>query len=151
MAGLEKDVLAVWRGGTAFALTGASGHTALTDGDARQAMSPMELLLGSLVGCAAADVITILQKKRQAVSSLEARVRGLRCEEHPRIYTDITVHFTVTGQQIDPEAVRRAIELTETKYCSVSAMLAERSRLAFDFEIREAAVAAAPAEPDPAA
>jgi putative redox protein len=144
MAGLEKDVLAVWRGGTAFELSGASGHTALTDGDSQQAMSPMELLLGSLVGCAAADVISILQKKRQAVNSLEARVHGLRCEEHPRVYTDIAVHFTVTGQQVDPEAVRRALELTRTKYCSVSAMLAERARLVFDFEIREAQSAAAP-------
>jgi putative redox protein len=142
MAGLEKEVLAVWRGGTAFELTGGSGHAVMVDGDAQQAMSPMEMLLGSLVGCAAADVVSILQKKRQAVTALAAQVRGLRCEAHPRVYTDITVTFTVTGQHVDPEAVRRALELTETKYCSVSAMLAERARLVFDFEIREAQPAA---------
>ena len=94
-------------------------------------------------GCAAADVTSILQKKRQAVTGLEARVHGLRCEAHPRVYTDITVTFVVTGHQVDPAAVQRALELTETKYCSVSAMLAERARLVFDFEIREAETAPA--------
>ncbi len=138
MAGLARDVLAVWRGGTAFELTSGSGHGAMTDGEARQGMSPMEMLLGALVGCAAADVISILKKKRQAVTSLEGRVHGLRCKQHPRVYTEIQVKFLVTGHAIDPEAMRRAIELTETKYCSVSAMLAERAQLAFDFEIIEA-------------
>ena len=139
MAGLEKDVLAVWREGTAFEIRSGSGHTALTDGDSKLGMSPMEMLLGALVGCSAADVISILQKKRQAVTSLEAQVHGQRCDEHPRVYTDITVKFVVTGHQVDPAAVRRAIELTETKYCSASAMLAERARLNYAFEIREAA------------
>ena len=142
MAGLEKDILAVWRDGTAFELKSGSGHTALTDGDSRQGMSPMEMLLGALVGCAAADVISILQKKRQAVTALEAQVHGLRCDEHPRVYTDITVKYTVTGRQVDPEAMRRALELTESKYCSASAMLAERARLNYTFEIREAEPAA---------
>lgn len=143
MAGLEKDVVAVWREGTAFEVRSGSGHTAITDGDARLGMSPMEMLLGALVGCSAADVISILQKKRQAVTSLEAQVHGQRCVEHPRVYTDIAVKFLVTGHQVDPAAVRRAIELTETKYCSASAMLAERARLVFDFEICEAAPAPA--------
>ncbi len=138
MAGLEKNVRAVWRGGTAFELISGSGHHALTDGDSQQAMSPMEMLLGSLIGCAAADVISILQKKRQAVTRLEGRVHGVRCVEHPRVYTEIQVKFLVTGHAVDPEAVRRALDLTETKYCSVSAMLAERARIVFDFDIVEA-------------
>ena len=145
MAGLEKDVLAVWREGTAFEIRSGSGHTALTDGDSKLGMSPMEMLLGALVGCSAADVISILQKKRQAVTSLEAQVHGLRCEEHPRVYTDIDVKFVVTGRQVDPEAMRRALELTESKYCSASAMLSERARLVYDFEIREAEPATATA------
>jgi putative redox protein len=142
MASFERNVLAVWREGTLFEVHSGSGHTALTDGDSRLAMSPMEMLLGALVGCAAADVITILQKKRQDVTGLEARVHGLRCEEHPRVYTDIQVTFVLTGRQIQAAAVERAIELTETKYCSASAMLAERAKLVFDYEIRE--VEAAP-------
>ncbi len=143
MASSEREVLAVWRDGTAFELHSGSGHIALTDGDSRAAMSPMEMLLGAMAGCAAADVISILQKKRQAVSGLETRIRGLRCEEHPRVYTNIEVKFVVTGRQVDPAAVQRAIELTETKYCSVSAMLGERAKLVFDFEVREAEAAPA--------
>ena len=143
MSRLEKQMLAVWRGDSAFELTSGSGHTILTDGDARQAMSPMELLLGALVGCAAADVTSILEKKRQAVTRVEVKVHGMRCEEHPRVYTDIEVKFIVTGHQVDPVAVRRALELTESKYCSVSAMLAKRAQLVFDFEIREAEPASA--------
>jgi putative redox protein len=143
MSRLEKQMLAVWRGDSAFELTSGSGHTILTDGDARQAMSPMELLLGALVGCAAADVTSILEKKRQAVTGVEVKVHGMRCEEHPRVYTDIEVKFIVTGHQVDPVAVRRALELTESKYCSVSAMLAKRAQLVFDFEIREAEPASA--------
>lgn len=138
MAGLARDVLAVWRGGTAFELTSGSGHGAMIDGEARQGMSPMEMLLGALVGCAAADIITILQKKRQAVTNLEGRVHGVRCVEHPRVYTEIQVKFLVTGHAVDPEAVRRAIELTETKYCSVAASMAKRAQMVFDFEIIEA-------------
>ena len=138
MAGSEKDVLAVWRGGTAFELISGSGHRVLKDGDSREAMSPMEMLLGALVGCAAADVVSILEKKRQVVTNLEIRVHGLRCEEHPRVYTNIDVTFVVTGRQVEPVAVRRALDLTRSKYCSVSAMLAERAQLVFDFEIREA-------------
>lgn len=143
MASLEKDLVAVWRADNLFELRSGSGHTALVDGDSGLAMSPMEMLLGALVGCSAADVMSILQKKRQAVTGLEVQVHGLRCEAHPRVYTDIAVKFVVTGRQIDPAAVRRALELTETKYCSVSAMLAARAQLVFDFEIREAEAAPA--------
>lgn len=138
MGGLEKEITAMWKGSTAFELHSASGHTALTDGDSQQAMSPMELLLGALVGCSAADVTSILQKKKQNLSNLEVRAHGLRCEAHPRVYTDIHLTFVVTGHQMEPAAVERALELTKTKYCSVSAMLAERATLVFDYEIREA-------------
>jgi putative redox protein len=143
MAGNERQVQAVWKEGTVFELTSGSGHTAIADGDSGQAMSPMEMMLGALVGCAAADVISILQKKRQAVTALEAQVHGLRCQEHPRVYTDITVKFRVTGHGVDPAAVRRSIELTETKYCSASAMLGARARLVYEFEVIEAETAPA--------
>lgn len=143
MASLEKEVRAVWKEGTVFELSSGSGHTVVTDGDSGQGMSPMEMMLGALVGCAAADVISILQKKRQAVTRLEAFVQGLRCEEHPRVYTDIQVKFRVTGHRVDPAAVSRSIELTETKYCSASAMLGARARLVYDFEVIEAETAPA--------
>jgi putative redox protein len=153
MSAYAKDAVGVWQSGTAFKITAGSGGSTITDGAARLAMSPMELLLGALIGCAGADVIDILHKKRQAVSGLEIRVHGERSETHPRAYTDINLNFIVTGRDVDPEAVRRAIELSEVKYCSVSAMLRATAKFKIGFEIREneprAASGGMPSDPGP--
>jgi putative redox protein len=137
MAGLEKNAFAEWRGGTCFEVTGGSGHSLLVDGESERALSPMELLLASLVTCTGADVISILQKKRQAVTAMHVQVHGIRCVEHPRVYTEIEVTFHVTGRGVDPEAVRRAIELSHGKYCSVSAMLRERAQIIVHHQVHE--------------
>lgn len=99
------------------------------------AASPMELLLISLGGCTGADVISILEKKRQRVTAYEIEVRGQRRDEHPRIYTNIEVIHKVKGHNIDEKAVAHAIELSETKYCSVSAMLSAAATIRSRFEI----------------
>jgi putative redox protein len=137
MAGLAKDALAVWRGGTAFDVTTGSGQQLVADGAALAGASPMELILVGLAGCTAADVIDILRKKRQPVTGLEVRVHGERQEEHPRVYRQIEIVFVVTGHGVDPEAVRRAIELSEGKYCSVSAMLRGTAQIVCRYELRE--------------
>lgn len=85
--------------------------------------SPMEMLLLSLAGCTAVDVISILQKQRQDVSGLDVHVEGRRAADHPRRYTDIAIEFVVRGRNVSPQALARAIELSETKYCSVAASL----------------------------
>lgn len=153
MSAYANDAVAVWQSGTAFEITAGSGHSTIADGAAKLAMSPMELLLGALIGCTGADVIDILRKKRQAVSGLEVRVHGVRSEKHPRVYTDIDLKFIVTGRRIDPEAVRSAIELSEVKYCSVSASLRSTAKFKIGFEIREnepqAATGAQLTEPGP--
>jgi putative redox protein len=95
----------------------------------------MELLLIALGGCTGADVQSILEKKRQRVTAYEIEVRGERRAEHPRIYTSIEVIHHVRGHDVDPQAVAHAIELSETKYCSVSAMLSQAARLTMRFEI----------------
>lgn len=138
MSKLSKDAAAVWQSGTAFQVTGGSGHTITVDGDSQAGMGPMELLLGSLITCTGADVINILLKKRQDVTGFSVKVHGDRAEEHPRFYTDIHVTYVVTGRDIDPVAVERAIELSDTKYCSVSAMLRRCATMTTDFEIRDA-------------
>ena len=138
MPGYAKDAVAVWKSGTAFEITSASGHAILADGDAKLGQSPMDLVLAALVGCSGADVIDILRKKRQAVTSLEIRCHGERSETHPRVYTDLHIMFVVTGRGVDSEAVRRAIELSESKYCSVSAMLRATAKFTIGFEIHEA-------------
>ncbi|MCC7359416.1 MAG: OsmC family protein [Anaerolineales bacterium] len=143
MTSYAKNAVAVWQAGTAFTVRAGSGHTLLTDGSAQIAASPMELILAGLAGCAGADVIDILRKKRQNVTAFEVRVHGDRCVEHPRVYTEIEIVFVVTGHQVDADAVRRAIELSEAKYCSVSAMLRHTAQVNCRYEIHAADATAA--------
>jgi putative redox protein len=86
-------------------------------------MSPMELLLISLASCSAMDVATILRKKRQLVEGLEVRVHGQRQDEHPTIFTSISLEYVVHGSGVDPQALTRAIELSRERYCPIWAML----------------------------
>jgi putative redox protein len=98
----------------------------------------MEMILIALGGCTAFDVVSILQKKRQDVTDFEILVHGDRTEEHPKVYTDITLEYVVTGHGLDPEAVDRAVELSETKYCSVSAMLRKAANITIKTTVKEA-------------
>lgn len=138
MAVYANQTVAVWQEGTVFAVTAGSGKTLITDGESQAGQGPMEMVLSGLAGCSGADVIDILRKKRQEVTALEVKVRGERREEHPRVYTKIDLVFIVTGRKIEAEAVRRAVELSELKYCSVSAMLRATAELVCRYEIREA-------------
>ncbi len=136
----EKEAIAIWKRGLAFEGTAASGFKVPMDSlQGGAGFSPMELLLVSLAGCTGMDVADLLRKKRQDVSGLEVRVTGQRADEHPRKFTSIHIHFVVTGHDVIPEAVRRSIELSETKYCSVSATLSGVAQITTDFEIRAAA------------
>lgn len=84
---------------------------------------PKELLLLALGGCTASDVIAILRKKRLAVEDVEVRVTAEQTDEHPQVFTKIHLEFIVRGDDLRPDDVARAIELSETKYCPVHAML----------------------------
>lgn len=97
----------------------------------------MELLLVGLAGCTGMDVISILRKKRQQVTGYEVRVTGVRAEEHPMVFAEITVEHIVTGHHVQPEAVARAIELSENKYCGAGAMLGKVAHLTHRFSIVE--------------
>ncbi len=92
------------------------------------AASPTETLLAALAGCTAMDVASILRKKRQSVTSYEIAVTGDQAGEHPRVFTAISVEHRLTGP-IDPEAVRRSVELSATRYCPVNAMLSAIARI----------------------
>lgn len=84
---------------------------------------PMELIALGLAGCTAMDVISILQKKRQEITSFEVIVHGERADEHPRVFTHIEVEYRIAGVNVDKAAVERAIDLSKTKYCPAQAML----------------------------
>lgn len=93
------------------------------EGQARRGASPLELLLISLAGCTAMDVISILRKKRQNVTNFEVRVHAERAVDHPRVFTDFALEYVVRGVNVDPAAVERSIQLSNETYCSVHAML----------------------------
>ena len=127
-----------YAGGEAFVAESQSGHAMVTSfAHELSAPSPMELLLIALGGCTGADVVGILEKKRQRVTGYEIEVRAERRAEHPRIYTKIEVVHRVRGHSIDPKAVAHAVELSETKYCSVSAMLGASAELSMRYEIQD--------------
>jgi putative redox protein len=122
-----------------FVAESPSGHSIVTSfaHDHVTAPTPMELILMALGGCAGADVVSILEKKRQRVTGYEIEVRGERRAEHPRIYTRIEVVHRLRGRGLDSKAVADAIHLSETKYCSVSGMLSAAATISMSFEIKE--------------
>lgn len=97
------------------------------DGDG-SAMGPKEALLAALAACTAIDVVSILRKKRQRATRYDLVVSGESADEHPRVWREISVEHVVDGD-VEPEALRRSIELSATKYCPVSAMLSASVRI----------------------
>lgn len=130
------------RDGMSFTGTADSGFTvnlsaSSSVGGADDGLRPTELLLVSLAGCTAMDVLSILRKKRQEVSHFEVKVQAERATEHPKVFTDILLTYVVYGEDIDEEAVERSIELSVTKYCSVHAMLGQAVPIRHTYEIGE--------------
>jgi putative redox protein len=131
--------------GMEFTAESGSGHSVQLDaaehgGGHNAGFQPMELLLLGLAGCTGMDVISILRKKRQQVTGYVVRVRGERAESDPKVFTHVVVEHVVTGHDISPAAVARAIELSETKYCGAGATLSKTATLTHTFRI----IAAAP-------
>ena len=122
-----------------FLGTTPSGHALAIDTDKERssAPSPVELLLVALGSCTATDVAGILAKKRQQVTNYIVEVSGIRRDEHPRSYTSMKVHHILTGKSISAKAVADAIELSDTKYCSVAATLRPAVEIQTTFEIIE--------------
>lgn len=106
-----------------FDATTASGHTVRLEGGAKETgPGPMEMVLAALGGCSTITIVEFLTKMRQPVTSLEVELSAERADDHPRVYTKIHAHYRVGGD-VDEGRVARAIELTESKYCSVHTML----------------------------
>ena len=84
---------------------------------------PLELMAVSLAGCTAMDVISILQKKRQEITDFRVEVDAEQTDNHPKVFTNATVEYHVTGKEVDEKAVVRAIELSATRYCPAQSML----------------------------
>jgi putative redox protein len=125
-----------WIGEQKFVAISPSGH-ALTfdsDRDSNKAPGPMELLLIALGACTATDVVTILEKKRQKLESLEVLCSGERAKEPPTVWTKLEILYRLRGT-LEDAAVKHAIQLSEDKYCSVAAMLKKTAALTWRYEI----------------
>ena len=119
-----------------------SGHGMIIDGapeigGRNLGVRPMEMMLMGLGGCTAMDVLSILKKQRQNVTQCLIEIEGQRREEHPRVFTEIRVHFKISGYNLKTDPVKKAIDLSAEKYCSVSAMLGQSAKIIHDYEIIE--------------
>ena len=117
-----------------FDATTASGHTTRLEGGAQETGgSPMEMVLAALGGCSTVTIVEFLNKMRQPFTSLEVELSGERADDPPRVYTRIHAHYRVGGD-VNEDRVRRAIELTESKYCSVYTMLEKTAEMSHTVE-----------------
>ena len=119
-----------------------SGHAVVMDGSPASGgrdlgPRPMEMLLLGAGGCTSFDVISILKKSRQSVSGCYVEIEAERADSDPKVFTKIHMHFVVTGKDIKPEVVARAIKLSAEKYCSASIMLGETAEITHDFEVTQ--------------
>jgi putative redox protein len=131
-----KEVSAHWQGKMKFVgknLTG--GSLQMGTFDEQSCVSPMELLLLGVAGCTGIDIVHILGKKRIPLENFEVRVRGKRAEDHPKVYTEIVVEYLFWADHLSPKAVEQAIQLSEEKYCSASAMMAKSAQMRSSYKI----------------
>ncbi|HGN0158061.1 TPA: OsmC family protein [Proteus mirabilis] len=116
----------------------SSGHQVMMDGNSGdKAPSPMEMVLIAAGGCSAIDVVSILRKGRHQVTDCEVKLTSKRREEAPRLFTDINLHFIVSGKALTDKIVERAVQLSAEKYCSVSLMLGKAANITHSFEIKD--------------
>lgn len=124
----EKFATARFAGGMKFSARSGSGHeltmdTGLDDGGENAGFSPMEVPLVALLGCTGMDVVSVLRKMRQDMTDYTMSSHGVRAETHPKVFVAIDVEHIITGNSLSADSVRRAVELSATRYCSVGGML----------------------------
>jgi len=130
-----------WVDGMRFVATDSLGHSIVMDaskqaGGEGSGFTPLQLLLVALGGCTGIDIVDIMRKQRQHVDDLEMLVSGERVKEPPRVYSNIHVEYRVKGKDIKEKAVKRAIRLSEDKYCSVGAMLKAKANVTSNYIIQ---------------
>ncbi len=131
-----REIIADWKSGTSFIGRNKTGGTVQMGAiDGKPGVSPMELILVGLAGCTGMDIASILQKERQPFVDLKVRVRGKKASDYPTVFTEFVVTYLVWGEGISPEAVERAIRLSEEKYCSVGIMLNKAAPVSSSYRI----------------
>ncbi|MAX08119.1 MAG: hypothetical protein CMQ08_09155 [Gammaproteobacteria bacterium] len=133
-----------WVENVMFVAESGTGHAIVLDGAAESGgknlgMRPMELMALGVGGCSSYDVVTILKKARQKITSCEAEISSKRVDSTPAVFESIHLHFKVAGSELSEKQVERAIELSADKYCSASIMLKNAGVVVtHDFEIIDA-------------
>jgi putative redox protein len=138
-----KEIFLKQLKGNTFSAKAGSNHWVMMDtkaeaGGSDGASTPKELVLMALAGCTSMDVIPILKKKKSPVIGYECNVKGVERDEHPKIFTEIHIEYVFYGDGIKPEDVERAIDLSVSKYCSVSAILSASAKLTHSYRIEPA-------------
>jgi len=133
-----------WDGGMRFVATTEEGDSVAMDADPesggeRRGVRPVKLVLVGLGGCTGMDIIWILKRQRQELTGLEMNVTGTRRGKDPRYYEDIQVEYVVRGRKLRESAVKRAIELSEQKYCSVRGILRPEVKVKTSYRIEQEA------------
>lgn len=131
-----------WFDGMSFVAETGSGHLIAMDGAPEAggrnlAPRPMEMVLAGTGGCTSFDVVMILKRGRQEITGCDVQIKAERADTDPKVFTKIHMHFVVTGRNLKPEAVERAIKLSAEKYCSASIMLGKTAEITHDWEIVE--------------
>ena len=136
----EYKASVTYAGDGYFIGTTPSGIPQLMDskGDRHAAPTPLEMLLVSVAACTAFDVQSILEKKRQDVTSYNVEITGTRAEDHPRKFTAFHINHIVHGRGVSEKALADAVELSDTKYCSVAATVRPTATITTSYEIVEA-------------
>lgn len=132
----SKQVSLNWDLQELFTVQDRDGHRIPINGAGRVGAS--DLLVMSLIGCSAYDMVEILNKQRQELNQLNVSAEATQDDDPPWKFRKIGIHFQVIGKGIDPEKVRKAIQLSEEKYCSVYATLKDVVEITNDFEVVEA-------------
>jgi putative redox protein len=127
MANDWREVTATWKGGLSFFGESDKGGT-VQMGPMDESIGPMQLILVGLAGCTGIDIVSILQKKKTTPTDFKVKVRGMRADKFPMVYTDIEVTYILWGDNLKVRDVEQAIKLSEQKYCSVSIMLGKTAQ-----------------------
>ncbi len=131
-----------WIDGMRFVANDDREHSIVMDvsrehGGEGSGFGPMQLLLVALGGCTGMDVVEMVRKQRQKLEGLEIVVSGERVSKHPRFYGKVHVDYTFRGKQLKEKAIKRAIELSQDKYCSVAATLKPKAKVSFSYVIQQ--------------
>jgi putative redox protein len=135
-----KSAKLAWTGGeTTFSGNLESGFPIkMKSTSDSEGASPMSIMLAGVAGCTALDVLSIVQKKRQPLEKMEVEIVGKRADSSPMVYTEVDITYIFYGNGIEPSAVERAIELSQTKYCSASIIFHRAGvEIRTHYEIRE--------------